>query len=155
MGELSMEQSDVLQHARRTLAREGMAIVWVPVGSEQYQRSFVQGAVDGELAALARVLVPMEDPQLSFPILRLSAGSKTIFFFEDARTVGNLEGAEEADTLLEWALASIIAGYRRSEAGLVTPEDVMADPATARNQRHSNATRPTRPVYRFGRMGTV
>ena len=52
---------------------QGMKVVGVPVGTEQFQRDFVQEVVYGEPAKLVRVLVPMEDAQASFQILRLSA----------------------------------------------------------------------------------
>ena len=53
-----------------------MTIGGVPLGTEQFQRDFLQEAVDGEPAELERALVPMEDAQASFHILRLSATSR-------------------------------------------------------------------------------
>ena len=49
-----------------------MRVVEVPVGTEQLQRYFLQEAVCGEPAELVRALVPMEDAQASFQMLRLS-----------------------------------------------------------------------------------
>ena len=40
---------------------QGMKVVGVPVGTEQFQRDFVQEVVYGEPAKLVRALVPMED----------------------------------------------------------------------------------------------
>ena len=45
----------------------------VPVGTEQFQRDFLQGVVNGESAELVRALVLMDDAQTSFQILHLSA----------------------------------------------------------------------------------
>ena len=59
-----------------TVVRQGMRVVGVPVGTEQFQRDFLQEAVNGEPAELVRALVPMEDAQASFQILRLSATSR-------------------------------------------------------------------------------
>ena len=53
-----------------------MRVVGVPVGTEQFQRYFLQEAVNGEPVELVRALVPMEDAQASFQILRLSATSR-------------------------------------------------------------------------------
>ena len=53
-----------------TVVRQGMRVVGVPVGTEQFQRDFLQEAVNGEPAKLVRALVPMEDAQASFQILR-------------------------------------------------------------------------------------
>ena len=49
-----------------TMVRQGMRVVGVPVGTEQFQRDFLQEAVNGEPAELVRALVPMEDAQTSF-----------------------------------------------------------------------------------------
>ena len=55
---------------------QGMRVVGVPVGTEQFQRGFLQEAVYGEPAELVRALVPMEDALASFHVLRLSAPSR-------------------------------------------------------------------------------
>lgn len=70
-----MEQQRVLRRTRLTVEPEGMAVVGVPVGTEQYQRHFVQDAVHDKPAALMPALVSMEDSQASFQILRLSAAA--------------------------------------------------------------------------------
>ena len=59
-----------------TVVRQEMRVVGVPVGTEQFERDFLQEAFSGEPAELVRVLVPMEDAQASFQILRISATSR-------------------------------------------------------------------------------
>ena len=59
-----------------TVVRQGKRVVGVTVGTEQFQRDFLQEAVSGEPAELVRALVPMEDAQASFQILRVSATSR-------------------------------------------------------------------------------
>ena len=59
-----------------TVVRQGMRVVGVPVGTEQFQRDLLSEAVNGEPAELVRALVPMEDAQTSFQSLRLSATSR-------------------------------------------------------------------------------
>ena len=59
-----------------TVVRQGRRVVGVPVGTEQSQRDFLQEGVSGEPAELVRALVPMEDAQASFQILRLFATSR-------------------------------------------------------------------------------
>ena len=59
-----------------TVVRQGMRVVGVPVGAEQFQGDFLQEAVNGEPAELVRALIPIEDAQASFQILRLSATSR-------------------------------------------------------------------------------
>ena len=68
-----------------TVVRQRMRVVGVPVGTEQFQRDFLQGAVNGEPAELMRALVPMEDAQASFQILRLSAILASHPCFEQSR----------------------------------------------------------------------
>ena len=58
-----------------TVVRQGMRVVGVSVGTEQVHRDFLQQAVTGEPAELVRALVPIEDAQASFQILRPSATS--------------------------------------------------------------------------------
>ena len=59
-----------------TVVRQGMRVVGVPVGTNQFQLVFLQEAVNGEPTELVRALVPMEDTQASFQILRLPAISR-------------------------------------------------------------------------------
>ena len=48
----------------------------VPIGTEHFERDFLQKVVNGEPAELVRALIPMEDAQASFQILRLSSASR-------------------------------------------------------------------------------
>ena len=48
------------------VVRQGMRVVGVPLGTEQFKRGFFHEKVHGELAELVRALVPMEDAQASF-----------------------------------------------------------------------------------------
>ena len=58
-----------------TIVLKGMKVVGVSVGTGQFKRDFLQGAVNGEPAELMKALVPVEDAKASFQILRLSAAS--------------------------------------------------------------------------------
>ena len=69
--QLTEEQRVAMDTTGLTVVRQGMRVVGVPVGTEQFQRDFLQKAVNGEPAELVRALVPMEDAQASFQILRL------------------------------------------------------------------------------------
>ena len=64
--QLTEEQRVVMNTTGLTVVRQGMRVVGVPVGTEQFQRDFLQEAVNGEPAELVRALVPMEDAQASF-----------------------------------------------------------------------------------------
>ena len=59
-----------------TVVRQRMRVVGVPVGTEQFKHVFLQEAGNGEPAQLVRALVPMEDAQASFQILRLFGTSR-------------------------------------------------------------------------------
>ena len=137
-----------------TVVRQGMRVVGVPVGTEQFQRDFLQEAVNGEPAELVRALVSMEDAQASFQILRLSATSRLSHLL---RTVppSTCQAAANYDTLVEWALASIIAGDGAAAAGLPTPEEVAHDPTVCQNQTYlgHDALRQAHLPIREGGLG--
>ena len=59
-----------------TVVQQGIRVVGVPVGIEQFQHNFLQEVVNGESAELVGALVPMEDAQASFRNLRLFATSR-------------------------------------------------------------------------------
>ena len=113
-----------------------MRVVGVPVGTEEFQRDFSQEAVNGEPTELVRALVPMEDAQASFQILRLSATSASHICFEQSRSPPRAKLQQITTALVEWALASIIAGDGAAAAGLPTPEEVAHDPTAYQNQTY-------------------
>ena len=119
-----------------TVIRQGMRVVGVPVGTEQFQRDFMQEAVNGEPAELVRALAPMEDAQASFQILRLSATSRLSHLLRTVPPSITCQAAANYDALVEWALASIIAGDGAAAAGLSTPEEVAHDPTVCQNQTY-------------------
>ena len=106
------------------------------VGTEQFQRDFLQEAVNGEPAELVRALVPMEDAQAGFQILRLSATSRLSHLLRTVPPSITCQAAANYDALVEWVLASIIAGDGAAAAGLPTPEEVAHDPTACQNQTY-------------------
>ena len=113
-----------------------MSIVGVPVGTEPFQRDILQEVVNGELAELVRALVPMEDAQASFQIFRLSSPSRLSHLLRTALPSITCQAAANYDALVEWALASIIAGDGAAGAELPTPEEVAHDPIVCQNQTY-------------------
>ena len=84
---LTEEQLVAMDPTGLTVVRQGMRVVGVPVVTEQFQRDFLREAVKGEPAELVRTLVPMEDAQASFQILRLSATSRLSHLLRTVRVV--------------------------------------------------------------------
>ena len=76
---LSREEQTILTSTRLAVACGGMRVVGVPVGTVDFQQKYVRDTMRGEPAALVRALVPLEDAQASFQILRLSAASRMSF----------------------------------------------------------------------------
>ena len=111
-----------------------MGVVRVPVGTEQFKRDFMKEAVHGEPTELVRALVPMDDAQASFQILRLSAVSRLSHLLRTVPPSIAQEASRHFDALIEWALASIIAGDGAAAAGLPTPEEVANDPNVCSKQ---------------------
>ena len=74
--DLMKEQRVAMVNTGLTVVRQGMRVVGVPIGTGQFQRDFLQEAVNEEPAELVRALVLIEGAQASFQILRLSVTSR-------------------------------------------------------------------------------
>ena len=153
--QLTEEQREAMDITGLTVVRQGMRVVGVPVGTEQFQRDFLQDAVNGKPAELVRALVPMEDAQASFQILRLSATSRLSHLLRTVPPSITCQAAANYDALVEWALASIIAGDGAAAAGLPTPEEVAHDPTVCQNQTYlgHDALRQAHLPIREGGLG--
>ena len=153
---LTEEQRVVMVNKELTIARQGMKVVRVPLGTKTFQRDFLREAANGEPAELVRALVPMEDAQASFQILRLLATSRLSHHL--LRTVPpslTCQSAANYNALVEWALASIVTGDGSAAAGLLTPEEVAHDPTVCQNQTclGHEALRQARLPIREGSIG--
>ena len=95
----------------------------------------MQEAITGEPAELERALVPMENAQASFQILRLSATSRLSHLLRTVPPSIICQTAANYDAfLVEWALAFIIAGDGAATVGLPTLEEKSRDPVVSQNQ---------------------
>ena len=121
------------------MVRQGMRDMGVPLGTEQFQRDFLQKAVIGKPVELARALIPMENAQASFQMLRLSATSRLSHLLRTASPFIPCQAASNYGALVEWALVSIIAGEGTAAAGLSTPEEIAHDPTECQNQTKGTA----------------
>ena len=138
-----------------TVVRRGMMVGGVPVGTEQFQRDFLQEAVNGEPAELVRALVPIEDAQASFQILRLSATSRLSHLLRTVPPSITCQASAIYDALVELVLASIIAGDGAAAAELPTPEDIAPDPTVCQTQTYlgHDALRQAHLPVREGGLG--
>ena len=102
-----------------------------------------------------RALVPMEDAQASFQILRLSATSRVSHLLRTVPPYITCQAAANYDALVEWALASITAGDGAAAAGLPTPEEVAQDHTVGQNQTYLgyDALRQAHLPIREGGLG--
>ena len=152
---LTEEERVALDYTGLTVVRQGMRVVGVPVGTEQFKRDFSQEAVNGEPADLVRALVPMEDAQASFQILRLSAISLLSHLLRTVPPSITCQAAANYDALVEWTLTSIIAGDEAAAAGLSTPEEVAHNPTVCRSQTYlgHEALRQAHLPIREGGLG--
>ena len=101
-----------------------------------YQRDFLQEAVNGEQDEVMGALVPMKDAQASFQILRLSVTSRVSHLLRTVPPSSTWQAAANYDALVEWVLASIIAGDGAAAAGLPTPEKVAHDPTVCHKKAY-------------------
>ena len=153
--QLTEEQRVAMDTTGLTVVRQGMRVVGVPAGTEKFQRDFLQEAFNGEPAELVRALVPMEDAQASFQILRLSATSYLSHLFRTVPPSITCQAAANYGALVEWALASIIAGDGAVAAGLPTPGEVAHDPTVCQSQTYPghDALRQAHLPIREGGLG--
>ena len=102
-----------------------------------------------------RALVPMEDAQASFQILRLSATSRLSHLLRTVPPSITCQAEANYDALVEWALASVIAGDGAAAVGLPTPEEVAHDPTVCQNQTYlgHDALRQAHLRIREGGLG--
>ena len=138
---MTEEQRTTMDNTGLAVVRQGMRVVELPVGTEQIKLDFLQEAVNGGPAELVRALVPMEvlpmeGAQASYQILRLSAASRLSYLLCSVPPAIICQAAADYDALVEWALASIIAGDEAAAAGLPTPEEVAHDPTVRQNQTY-------------------
>ena len=101
--------------------------------------------------------MPMEDAQASFQILRLSATSRLSHLLRTVPPSITCQAAANYDALVEWALASIIAGGKASAAGLPMPEEVAHDPTVCQNHTYlgHEALRQAHLPIREGGLGVT
>ena len=105
--QLTEEQRVAMDTTGLTVVRQGMRVVRVPFGTEQFQRDSLQEAVSGEPAEIMRALVPMEDAQANFSIWRLSATPRLSYLLRKVPPPITCQAAANYDALVEWALASV------------------------------------------------
>ena len=104
--------------------------------NEHFQRDFLQEAVNGEPAELVRALVPMEDAQASFQILRLSATSRLSHLLRTIPPSITCQAAANYNAFGGVGVPSIIAGDGAAAAGKPTPEEIAHDPTVCQNQTY-------------------
>ena len=104
--QLMEEQEAAMDTAGLTVVRQGMRVEGIPIGTEEFQRGSLQETVNGEPAEFVRALVPMEDAQASFQILRLSATSLLSHLLRTVPPSITYQAAETYDALMEWTLVS-------------------------------------------------
>ena len=98
---LTEEQQVAMDNTGLTVVRQGMRVVGVPIGIYQFNRNFLQEAVNGEPVELVRALVPMEDVQAKFQILRLSATSYLSHLLRTVPPSITCQAAANYDALVE------------------------------------------------------
>ena len=78
----------------------------------------------------------MEDAQAGFQILHITATSRLSHLLRIVPPSITCQATANYDALVEWTLASIIAGDGAAAAGLPTPEEVAHDPTVCQDQTY-------------------
>ena len=157
LDDLTAAQQAEMVATQLTVVGRGMRVVGVPVGTADYQRESVETAMREDPAELLRALVPMEDAQASFQIMRLSAVTRMTFLLRALPPSVTRDAAKEYDAMLEWALASVIAGEGAIAAGLAGPDEVRANPNLCKRQHFlgEEALRQAHLPVREGGLGLI
>ena len=147
------ERRKSTESAGLTVVQQGIETMGVLGRTEQCNGGFLQEAVNGEPAELVRVLVPMEEAQASYQILRLSSGSRLSHLLCTVQPSITHQASPDYDALMEWALAPIIASDGAAAAGLRIPEEEVHGPRmcqtkTFLGQKLSAAGPPLHPRKR-------
>ena len=113
----------------------------------------MQEVINAEPVKLVKAHVPMEDAQESFQVLRLFAVSRLSYLLRTVPPSIMHQAAAGYDALVEWALASIIAGDDAAAAGLPTTEEVAHDPSVCQDHLGNAALRQAHLPIREGGLG--
>ena len=97
----------------------------------------------------------MKDAQANFHIMRLSANSRLSHLLQTVPAPTTCHAAALYEALMEWALASIIAGDGATPAGLPTPEEIAHNPTVCQKQTYlgHEALRQAHLPIREGGLG--
>lgn len=83
------------------VALEGTRVVGVLIGKENYQARYASTVMRGGRAAFVHPLVPRQDAQASFQILRLSAASRKSFPLRNLPADVTQQIAGENDSMIK------------------------------------------------------
>lgn len=76
---LRQDEQSVLEAAGLTVARKGMRVVGISIGTSAYERRFIGDFTRGEAVALVHAPAPLGDAQASLQIRRPSVAPKSCF----------------------------------------------------------------------------
>ena len=111
-----------------TVVRQGIRVVEIPIGTEHFKRDSLQEVLDGEPVKLMRALVPMEDAQASFQILRLSADFRLSHLLRAiCCRLRRFDGG---------GVGVYLAGDGTTAVGLQTSEEIANNPTVCQSQTY-------------------
>ena len=125
---LTEEQRMAMNDTGPTVVQQGIRVVYLRVGTCHFKRNFFQEAIHGGSAELLRALVPMEDAQGSFQILRLSSASHLSHLLRTVPPSTTYQAAADYDNWVKQPLASNMAGDEAASTALPTLEGVAHNP---------------------------
>ena len=103
-----------MDDTRLTVVRHRIRVVGVSVGIGYFERDFLEEVVNEGPTELVWALVPIEDAQTSFQMLRLSAASRRSHLRTVPASITH-QALADYDALVKWALR--LSYWRRSCCG--------------------------------------
>lgn len=116
-----------------------------------FQRQSVAEVMQENPVKLLRALVPIEDVQAKFQIVRMSVVTYVPLLLCILPPSAMRDAAAEYKPLLGWVLASAIVGEGARAAGLASQDDVRLNLSSCMRQGCSDRKRPDKPTSLFGK----
>ncbi|CAN0425517.1 unnamed protein product, partial [Scytosiphon promiscuus] len=102
---ITEEQRRLLEGVGLTVAGEGITVVGVPIGTDDYVKEFAMKVIaEGGADKLARILPRMSDRQVANLITSLSLIQRSAYIERGIDPALTKEACERLDNMVQWAL---------------------------------------------------
>ena len=153
--QLTEDQRVAMDTTGLPVVRQGMRVVGVPVGTEQFQRDFLQEAVNGGTSRACEGASPDGGCPSELSDFASICHFSPLTFASNSPALHHVPSGNKLRHFGGVALASIITGDGAAAAELPTPVEVAHDPTVGQNQTYlgHDALRQAHLSIREGGVG--